>query len=73
MTEPAKRFLTSKEEIMTFLNVKDKVYAQFFKINIPVIIINGRHYAHSENLDAWFKSLTSKQRPEITVPDSPQS
>jgi hypothetical protein len=73
MTEIKKRFLTSKEEIMEFLGIKDAVLSQFLKINIPVIIINGRYYAHAENLDAWFKSLTAKQRPEITVEDAPKS
>lgn len=73
MTKPEKRFLTSKDEIMEFLGVKDVVFAQFLKINIPVVVVNGRYYAHSENLDAWFKQLTAKQRPEIKTPDAPQA
>lgn len=73
MTEIKKRFLTSKEEIMEFLGVKDAVFAQFLKISIPVVVVNGRYYAHAENLDAWFKSLTAKQRPEITIQDTPKS
>jgi hypothetical protein len=70
MTNIEKRFLTSKEEIMNFLGVKETVFAQFLKINIPVILVNGRYYAHAENLDAWFKSLTAKQRPEITIQET---
>jgi hypothetical protein len=34
---------------------------------MPVVIINGRYYAHSENLDNWFKALTVKQRTEIST------
>lgn len=63
MIKHDKRFLTSKDEIMDFLGVKDTVFAQFLKINLPVVIINGRYYAHPENLDAWMKVLTAKQRP----------
>ncbi len=73
MTNPVKRILTSKDEIMNFLGVKDAVFTQFLKINIPVVIVNGRYYAHTENLDLWFKALTIKQRPEINVPDTQKS
>lgn len=73
MTNSEKRILKSKEEIMEFFDIKDAIFAQFLKIQIPVIIINGRYFAHSENLDAWFKSLTAKQRAEITVPETPKA
>lgn len=73
MTNPPKRFLKSKEEIMEFFDIKDAIFAQFLKIQIPVIVINGRYFAHSDNLDAWFKTLTAKQRAEITLPDTPKS
>ena len=73
MTKNEKRFLTSKEEIMDFLVLKRSVFEQFMKIGLPVVIINGRYYAHSENLDAWMKAFTAKQRPEITIPEAPES
>lgn len=73
MTNPEKRFLTSKDEIMEFLGVKRSVFEQFVKINLPVVVINGRYYAHSENLDAWVKAFTAKQRPEITIPEAPEA
>jgi hypothetical protein len=73
MTNPVKRILTSKDEIMDFLGVKRTVFDQLLKIHLPVVVINGRYYAHSENLDTWMKVFTSKQRPEIIIPETPES
>ena len=72
MTKPDKHFLTSKKDIMEFLGIERAVFTHFLKINLPVVVINGRYYAHPENLDAWMKALTSKQRQEITVEEPPE-
>ena len=62
MSEKDKRYLTSRDEIKEVLGIGDAVFAQFIKLQMPVITISGRYYAHADNIDAWFKSLTAKQR-----------
>ena len=70
MTETKARFFTSKEEIMGFFNIKDSVFTQFMKLNMPVVVVSGRYYAYADNLEAWFKSLTAKQRTDNSVPEA---
>ena len=52
------KILTSKQEIMDYLKISDKLYKKFIRMNMPVLYIDGRCYAHKENLDDFFKALT---------------
>jgi len=66
-----KEFLMSKDEICAYLGgIGDALFARFLAMKMPVTCIEGRYYAHRENIDAWWKALTSKQRPEITIQGS---
>lgn len=65
MEKAERRFLTSKEEIMEFLGVKDSAFSTFLKLQMPAVRINGRWYAHAKNIDDWCMRLTAKQLPPI--------
>ena len=72
MADPIKcrAFLTSKKEIMAYLGIGDEVFQKFVNLKIPVVMIDGKYYAHCDNLDKWCISLTEKQRQAMT--ENPQ-
>ncbi|KKW12671.1 MAG: hypothetical protein UY48_C0010G0023 [Candidatus Gottesmanbacteria bacterium GW2011_GWB1_49_7] len=65
--------LTSRDEICAYLGVGKDLFNKFLALKMPVICIDSRWYGHRENIDAWWKILTSKQRPELiknTLPNT---
>ena len=59
MSEPKSlKFLTNKQEIMDYCKISEKLFIKFIKNGMPAIQIEGRWYAHTENLDDFFKTLT---------------
>jgi len=61
-----KEFLMSKDEICAYLGgIGEALFARFLSMNMPVTCIEGRYYAHRENIDAWWKVLTAKRRPQL--------
>lgn len=65
------KILTSRQEIMDYLNVSRILYAQFVKMGMPVLYMNGRCYAHTENIDEFFRRITrvsAKGTPEADEP-----
>lgn len=52
------RVLTSKQEILDYLKISHKLYKKFIRLGMPVLYIDGRCYAHRDNLDDFFKTIT---------------
>lgn len=53
-----RRVMTSKQEILDYLNISDKLFRKFIKSGMPALFVDGRWYAHADNIDAWFQRLT---------------
>ena len=53
-----KKVLTSKEEIMEYAGLSKHTYAKFLKMGMPVLYIDGRCYAHKDNINDFFKAIT---------------
>ena len=52
------KVLTSKKEIMDYLKFSEKLYKKFIRMGMPVLYIDGRCYAHRDNLEDFFKTIT---------------
>ena len=52
------KVLMSKQEIMEHLKISDKLYKKFIRMGMPVLFVDGRCYAHKDNLDEFFKAIT---------------
>jgi uncharacterized membrane protein YpjA len=54
----ATKVLMSKQEIMEHLKISDKLYKKFIRMGMPVLFVDGRCYAHKDNIDDFFKAIT---------------
>lgn len=50
--------LTSKDEILEYTGLSKHTYIKFLKKGLPVLYIDGRCYAHKDNIDEFFKKVT---------------
>lgn len=50
---------TRREHILEYLDVSEHIYSNFVQLGMPVLILNGRCYAHKDNIDAFFKHITN--------------
>ena len=60
-----KKVLTSRQEIMDYAGISRKLYVKFVKIGMPVLYIDGRCYAHTENIDEFFRLLTRQSAKNV--------
>jgi len=58
MTQDMTKVLMSKQEIMDHLKISKVAYRKFIKMGMPVLYLDGRCYAHKDNLDEFFKHIT---------------
>ena len=66
MPANANRVLMSKQEIMDYLKISEKLYKKFIRMGMPVMYLDGRCYAHQDNLDDFFKAIT-----RVTMKNAP--
>jgi len=59
MRNPA--FLVGKKAIADYMHLTEKTLPAFLDLGLPAAKINGRWYAHTENVDSFFKRLTKKK------------
>lgn len=52
------RIITCRDDIMKYLNLSKYMCIKFIKMGMPVLIIDGRWYAHKDNLDEFFRART---------------
>ena len=43
---------------MEYANLSKYLFAKFVKMGMPVLYIDGRCYAHKDNIDEFFKAIT---------------
>ena len=70
MGKDHKKVLTSRQEIMDYLGMSRAMYLKFVKAGMPVLYLDGRCYAHVDNIDEWFRRNTqvnSKNLPEEII------
>ena len=60
-----KRILTSRQEVMDYLGITKHIYLKFIRLGMPVLYMDGRCYAHKENLDTFLKAVTSRSARDI--------
>lgn len=56
-----KKVLSSKQEIMDHIGISKDLYAKFIKMGMPVLYLNRRCLAHTDNIDDFFKKITSTE------------
>jgi hypothetical protein len=50
---------TSRQEIIDYLKISRRTFVKFVRMGMPVVYIDGRCYAHRENIEAFFKRITN--------------
>jgi hypothetical protein len=48
----------SKQDIMDHLKISKGSYRKFVRMGMPVLYLDGRCYAHKDNIDDFFKTIT---------------
>jgi hypothetical protein len=60
MTAESKgRLLQTRGEIMKEYGLTETTFQMFLKAGMPVVVIQRRYYAHTDNLDRFFQTLTN--------------
>jgi hypothetical protein len=59
------RLLIGKKDIFDYLRVGDQMFYELIKIGLPARVINRRWFAHTDNIDMFFKQITIKGGGEI--------
>lgn len=62
------KLLMSKQEIMNYLRISQMLYKKFIRLGMPVLYLDGRCYAHKDNIDEWFKQIT-----RVSMKNAPDS
>lgn len=58
---PASGVLIGRDAIQSYLSVSRDTFYSLIKLGMPASVINGRWYAHRENIEAWFQLITRSQ------------
>jgi hypothetical protein len=59
------RLLIGKQDIMKYLSIGAPAFYDFVKMGMPARVIQNRWYAHSENIDTFFKQITARSSKDI--------
>jgi hypothetical protein len=54
-----RRLLVGVNEVCTYLQCCEQVFYKFIRLGMPAKLIDGRWYAHAENIDTFFRTLTN--------------
>ena len=52
------RALFGKKAILEYLKVGEPAFRTFIEMGMPAQVINGRWYAHKDNIDEFWRTLT---------------
>jgi hypothetical protein len=62
LTDQTDNLLVTKKAIMAYLGIaSEETFKTFVALKMPAVVINGRWYAHRENLEQWLRAVTSRQ------------
>jgi hypothetical protein len=59
------RLLIGKERIREYLGIGEPAFYDFVKMGMPARVINNRWYAHSDNIDVFFKQITGRGMKDV--------
>lgn len=59
------KLLIGVKAIMEYLQITEPIFYKFVKRGLPAIVIDGRWYAHTDNLDDYFKKITFARMGQI--------
>jgi len=55
-----KKILNGSKEIMAYIGISSlPLFKEFIKMGMPAKLINNHWYAHSDNLDEYFRVITN--------------
>jgi len=57
VTHPGKILIGAKA-IMDYLVISRPTFRKFIEMGMPATVIDGRWYAHTDNLDKFFQKIT---------------
>ena len=60
-----KKILTSRQEIIDYAGISKHLYLKFIRAGLPVLYIDGRCYAHTDNIDDFFKAITRSNMKDL--------
>ena len=69
MTGQASKLLIGMEAITGYLKISRPLFERFIKNGMPVLRIESRWYAHTDNLDDFFKRITRVDSRRVEVED----
>ncbi len=52
------KLLIGKQRIMEYLSIGAPAFYDFIKMGMPARVIHNRWYAHTDNIDLFFKQIT---------------
>jgi uncharacterized membrane protein YpjA len=61
------KLLIGKQQIMGYLSIGAPAFYDFIKMGMPARVIQNRWYAHTDNIDLFFKQITL--RPAGGIPE----
>lgn len=54
------------DDIKSYIGIKStELFNKFIKSGMPAKVINGRWYAHTENIDRYFRAITNVKNKTI--------
>lgn len=64
------RLLVGKKEITDYLQIGGPMFYEFIKMGMPARVINSRWYAHTDNLDEYFRVYTRVNSSGVAVEEA---
>ena len=58
MAEKDGKLLIGVQAILDYLQISEPTFRKFVGMGLPAVVIDRRWYAHTDNLDAFFKKIT---------------
>lgn len=59
------KVLIGLNEILEYMQISKPLFYQFLEMGLPARPINNRWYAHKDNIDEFFKSVTRHRVKDI--------
>ena len=63
------KILAGLDEICKYANMSKPTFYKFIKLGMPAVIIEGRWWAHSENIDKFFQRITNVSMKNLELPE----
>jgi len=59
---PISRVIIGTSQMARYLGVSNPKIQDYLKSGMPACFLNGKWHFHLDNVDLWFKAVTSKQK-----------